>query len=467
MLNKQGRKRIIYWVILGCAVFMRIIAFIGSDNFHGIAAGKIMEAKRILEHPHELTAWIVPAHGPAHLYLVALGLKLSNNHYNSAVFLSLLFGIGVLLPYIGFVKSAFDDKTAICSSFLIAFFPLHIIYSVLSTAETMFLFFLFSGLLFFVREQKTGRLIDLLFSALFLSIATVCRFEGGLFIIIIMTMLLIKNRRKAFFFVLISSVLPIDWMWGNYLVSGNFMQFLFASDAIVKEGFARNRALGLNFGAFQKIFYWIIQIKSYFGLPILIGGLCALILYGFKKEYRKTTFLLIIPLAYFSYKTFIEELAMQPRYGMSLGMLLIPYFSMLLANILKQVKMNLRKTVFLTFIIYVVFRCAYLQLIMLPHSPVWVKEAALFLRNNTSIQDAIYIESKEDNIKEPLKVYSGLKAEQFIDYTPFSNNVEMLNPDGMEKLKFIVMVSNQRLKNREEIFKINNCRIYQVKKNAE
>ncbi len=466
MFNKRCRKIIIYWIILGCAVFMRLIAFIDSDNFHGIAAGKIMEAQRLLEHPNELSSWIVPAHGPAHLYLVALCLKISNNHYNAACLLSLLFGVGVLLPYLGFVKLAFDDKTALCSAFIVAFFPLHVVYSVLSTAETMFLFFLFSGLFFYVREKKTGRLSDLFFSALFIGIATVCRFEGGLFVIII-ALLLMKNYRKVFFFLSVCSVLPVVWMWGNYLISGNFMQFLFASDAVVKEGFALNRVLGCDFGMFQKLFYWIIQIKSYFGLPVLIGGLCALILYGFKREYRNITFLLIIPLFYFSYKTFVEELAMQPRYGMSLGMLLVPYFSMLLTHTLKQVKISLCKQVFLTFMIYVVFRCAYLQLIILPHSPVWVREAALFLRNNTTSRDTVYIESKEDNIKDPLKVYSGLKAEQFIDYTPFSNNVEMLNPDGRDKLKFIVMVSNQRLKKREEIFKVNICRIYQVKKNAE
>ena len=465
MLDKQGRKEIIYWVIIGCAVFMRIIAFISSDNFHGIAAGKIMEALRILEHPNELTAWIVPAHGPAHLYLVALVLKLSNNYYNSACILSLLFGVGVLFPYTGFVKEAFDDKTALCSAFIVAFFPLHVVYSVLSTAETMFLFFLFSGLFFYVREKGTGRLSDLFISAFFLGIATVCRFEGGLFVIMI-TLLLMKNYRKALFFMSVCSVLSIVWMWGNYLVSGNFIQFLSASDAIVKEGFANNRVLGRDFGAGEKLFYWIIQIKSYFGLPVLIGGLYALVCHGFKKQYRNITFLLIIPLFYFSFKTFIEELAMQPRYGMSLGMLLIPYFSMFFIDTLKRLEMGLRKPVFLAFIVYVIFRCAYLQLIMLPHSPAWVRAAALFLRNNTSGQDTVYIESKEDNIKDPLKVYSQLKADQFIDYTPFSNNVEMLNPDGLEKLKFIVMVSNQRLKNREEIFKISNCRIYQVKKDA-
>ena len=463
MLDKKGRKKIIFGVILGCAVFMRLIAFMDTDNFHGIAAGKVMEARRILENPSELTAWIVPAHGPAHLYLVALSLKISNINYRSASLLSLLFAIAVLLPYIGFVRSAFDENSAICSAFIIAFFPLHVVYSVLSTAETMFLFFLFSGLYFYVKEQRTDRLIDLFFCAICLSIAAVTRFEGGLFIIII-ALLLIKNSKKALFFLSAASVLPAAWMLGNYLLSGNFIQFLTASDAIVKEGFAFNRTLGRDFGVLEKFFYWTMQIKGYFGLPVFIGGLCSLFLYGFKKEYRKITVLLIVPLLYFSYKTLIEELAMQPRYGMSLGMLFVPYFAMVFADLLKQVNMGTRKGVFLGFMLYFIFRCAYLQLIMLPHAPVWVKEAAVFLRNNTAEQETVYIESKEDNLKDPMKVYSGLKAAQFIDYTPFSNNIEMLNPEGMEKLKFIVMVSNQRLKNRKEVFRINDCRIYQVKK---
>jgi len=464
MLDKNNRKKIIYWVILGCAVFMRIIAFIDSDNYHGIAAGKVMEAQRILENPNELIAWIVPAHGPAHLYLVALGLKVSNNNYNSACFLSLLFGIGLLLPYIGFVKSAFDEKSAICSAFIIAFFPLHVIYSVLSTAESMFLFFLFSGLFFYMQEIKTGRLLDLFCCAVSLAIATVCRFEGGLFIIMI-AIFQMKNYKKALLFIIISSVLPVAWMWGNYLISGNFIQFLTASDAIVKEGFAINRALGRDFGVFQRLFYWLFQIKSYFGLPILIGGICSMVLYGFKKKYRNITFLFIFPFFYFSYKTFLEELAMQPRYGMSLGMILIPYFSMIFTDLLKNIKMPLRYAAFFGFILYVIFRCAYLQIIMLPHAPTWVKESALFLSKQTSSQDTIYIESKDDNVKDPMKVYSGLKSGQFIDYTPFSNDIEMLSPEGMDKLKFIVMVSTRKLKNREEVFKRKNCRIYQIKKN--
>lgn len=461
MLNKQGRKQIIYWVILGCAVFMRIIAFAGSDNFHGIAAGKIMEARRILEHPNELTAWIVPAHGPAHLYLVALGLKTSNNHYNSACILSLLFGIGVLLPYTLFVKTAFDDKTAICSSFIVAFFPLHVVYSVLSTAETMFLFFLFSGLFFFVKEKKNGRLIDLFLSALFLSISTVCRFEGGLFIIIV-TLLLARNLKKAVFFMLVSSVLPIAWMWGNYLVSGNFMQFLFASDNIVKTEFHFQRSLGIHLGFFEKFFYWIFILKSYFSWPVFAVACWGFIEYGFRKKYRDAGLIFLSTLVFFSYKTLAEELAMQPRYGMSLGLLFLPFFSLKLIEILKQVKKRSRIIILIGFILYVIFRCAYLQIYMLPRAPYWIKQTALFLRHNVKDGQTIYIETDEDNIKAPLKIYTRLKPEQFIDYNPFAQDVELLNENGLKKLKFIVLISQRKLKNLKEVFRINSCKIYDL-----
>ncbi len=461
MLNKQGRKKIIYWVVFGCALFMRLIALLSSDNFHGIAAGKIIEARRILEHPNELSAWIVPAHGPAHLYLVALALKISNNYYNSACILSLLFGLGVLLSYIGFVKSAFDDKVALCSAFIVAFFPLHVVYSVLSTAETMFLFFLFSGLFFYIREMKTGRLRDLFFSALFLSIATVCRFEGGLFIIV-SALLLMKNYRKAFFFLLVSSVLPIAWMWGNYLISGNFMQFLFASDTIVKTEFNFQRSLGVQFGFFKKISYWLFIFKSYFGWPVFLIACWGFIEHGLKKRYREVGGMFLIVLAFFTYKTFVEELAMQPRYGMSLGLLFLPFFSMKFIEILEQAKKK-RVIILMSFILYVIFRCAYLQIYMLPHTPYWVKQTALFLKHNVKEGQTVYIETDEDNIKAPLKIYTGLKIDQFIDYNPFSQDVELLNIEGLKNLKFIVLISRRELKNLKEVFYINSCKIYELK----
>jgi len=461
MLDKNSRKKIIYWVILGCAIFMRIVAFFDSDNFHGIAMGKIIAAYSLLAHPGRLIAWIVPAHGPLHLYLVAISLKLSGNAYASACVLSLLFGVGICIAYFHMVRIYFNEKTAICSMFLLAFFPLHIVYSVLSTAETAFLFFLFSGLFFFLKYKNSNKDKDLIFSALILGLASMCRFEGGLFIIIV-TVLLVQQRKKALIFLLVASLMPVVWMWCNYLLSGNFLEFLLASDNIVKTEFRFQRSLGMNLGFFARISYWPLIFKSYFGLPVFLIACWGFIEHGFKRQYREIVCIFLSVLVFFSYKTLFEELAMQPRYGMSLGLLFLPFFSIKFLEILKLLRKR-SVVVLLVFIIYVVFRCAFLQVSMMPRTPYWINQTASFLKENVGSDQTVYIETEEDNLKAPLKIYSDLNLEQFIDYNPFSQEVELLNVNGLKHLRFIVLISRRELKNLKEMFRVNNCKIYEVK----
>jgi len=466
MNNLARRKKMLFLLIIACALWMRIIPLLITDNYHGIAAGKIIEAQRLLKNPNSLNTWIVPAHGPVHLYLLALALKLSKGAYIGGCILSLLFGLLVLIPYFKLLRLIFNDEVAILSAFLLAFFPLHIVYSALSTAETTFLFFLFLGLFFYAKYKKGHALADLCLAAVSLGLSSVCRFEGGLFIPIIL-ILLIKERKRALVFLAVSSLLPVMWMYGNYLISGNFLQFLYASDSIVKTEFAFQKSIGNDFNFFQKTSFWVMQFKGYFGLPVFICGLSGLAFYGFKRRYRDLTVIFLGMLGFFTYKTAMEELAMQPRYGMSLGMLFVPFAMLFFTDFLKTNREKFAKPLFLLFIIYTILRCAYLESIMLPKAPYWIKQAALFLRDNTQAGETVYIETEEDNLKAPLKLYSGLPIDQFIDYNPFAQDVELLTPEGRKNLKFIVLISRRKLKNQKLVFKYKNCKIYQKSKNVQ
>lgn len=461
--NSGDISKIAFIIILGCAIFVRVIALSVSDNFHGIAAGKVVEALRLIKNLSNFSAWIVPAHGPIHLYLIAFFLKVFGKPMVIPQLISLFMGIALFIPYYRWLRILFSAEVASLSLFIVAFFPLHIIYSVLSTAEATFLLFLFLGLFFYEKHRLKGRSADLIFSAIFISISSMCRFEGGLFIAIL-SIFLIKEWKKLTLFLGIASILPLLWMICNYIYSGNFLQFLYASDEIVRLEFNLLRAQGEKITFFKKILYWPMQIPVYFGWPVAILAVFGIIRYGLRDKNRQIVGLIIVLLAFFSYKTIQEELAFQPRYGISLGLLFIPFFSILFLKIIKKSNKAIQQLLVISLLLFITIRGSYIALFNLPQAPDWIKKAGLFLNQNVGDNDTVFISTEDDNVKEPIKLYANIDIEKFADYDPFCQHIELLTPAGRGKVKYIVIISDRGLKNWKEEFKIDKCKIYNIKK---
>jgi len=464
-VSRKKREKLILAGIILWASFIRIVSLSISDDFHGIAAGKVFAAQGLIKYPYIFETWITPPHGPIHLYLITLALKLFGNPLFVPRLLSLFAGIALFFPYYYFVKLCFDKDTALISSFICAFFPLHIMYSVLSTAESTFLFFLISALFFYTKYASTQDYKDLVISAALIGISSMCRFEGGLFIIILSSFL-IKKWEDMMLFVSIASILPVVWMVCNYLYGGNFLFFLASSDSIVRTEYDFLRTIGENPTFFKKIFYWPFQIKAYFGWPIFTLGIFGFIAHGYRKS-KKLFLLLLSMLVFFSFKTVSEELAMQPRYGISLGVLFVPFFGYAFTLILNKFKKEGQKIVLALFFLFVLFRGTYLTILYLPHTPDWVKQAGVFLNKNLAANDAVYIEADEDNLREPLKLYCGVDWDRFIDKNPFLNHMELMAAEGRERLKYIVLISTRKLKNKKKVFEMNDCKIYEVERKDE
>ncbi len=467
-LDKQGRKRIIFWVIIGCAVFMRVIAFLNSDNFHGIAAGKILESMRLIKYSDNIYSWIVPAHGPLHIYFLALAIKIFNNPVITAKLVSFLAGVMFLFAYFKAIKLCFDKEIALMSLFVAGFFPLLIIHSALSTSESCFLLFLFSGLFFFLKYRSLGGDKNLLVSAVLFGFSSMCRFEGGLFIFFV-SLTLVEKRKRFFLFICVASILPVVWMVFNQLLFGDFLYFLHSSDTVVRYEYNCLHSYGKENNFFTKLFYWPLCFKNYFGWIIFLLGISGLIFNGIKKEYRFMFLLLLSILAVFILKTFNEELALQPRYGMSLGLLFVPFSAVLFRDLLERIKKkNYRRLVLTLFLLQIIFHSAYFSLINMPVAPFWVKDAAFFLftKLKGDGESAVFVDADENNFKEPFKVYSGLDVDRFVDYEGEGGHIELLMPRNRNRLKYIVLISPQKeLTKYSEIYRRGDCKIYEIKKN--
>lgn len=460
-LNENQIIKYLFYLIMFLTVFIRIAALLNSDNFHGIAAGKVVCAQSLVKHPDYLESWIVPAHGPVHIYLIALVFKLFNDPYLAPRLISLFAGIGFVAVYFYFLKQAFDQKVALLSSFMLALFPLHIIHSILSTAETSFLFFLCSGLFFIERYFKDNQDKYLIYSAISISIASMCRFEGGLFILFI-GFFLIKQYKKLFLFIGIALILPLIWMFFNYVYAGSFLLFLSASDSIVQTEFAYLRSLGQNVTSLVKLLYWPRQLIDYFGFPVFLIGLLGLARWGYLKN-KRIFFLFFSITSFFIYKTVKEELAMQSRYGLSLAILFIPFFALAAIELLNKIKLSKRIFIIAVFVLYVMVRGTYLTAVTIPQTPIWLVQAGRFLHDNLREDNAVYIDSEEDNYKDPLKLQSKVDIDRFIDKNHFFRHMELMDPLGRERLKFVVLISERKMHNLNLVFKAGDCKIYEVK----
>ncbi|MFH1061654.1 MAG: glycosyltransferase family 39 protein [Candidatus Omnitrophota bacterium] len=460
-VDKTQIMKYLFYLVMLLTIFIRVIALLNSDNFHGIAAGKVVCAQSLVKHPNYLESWIIPAHGPVHIYLIALVFKLFNDPLLAPRLISLFAGIGFVGVYYYFLKQAFDEKIALISSFLIALFPLHIIHSILSTAEACFLFFLVCGLFFMERYLKNKQDNCLIYAAILISLASMCRFEGGLFILFA-GIFLLKQPKKLFLFISIASILPVIWMIFNYVYGGNFLFFLSASDSIVHTEYDYLRNLGQSVTFSEKLVYWPGQLAKFFGLPIFIIGLFGLVRGAYAKN-KRILFLFLIIISYFTWKTVKEELAMQPRYGLSLAILFIPFFALAAIELLNKIKGNKRMVIIAALVLYVLVRGTYLTAISLPKTPIWLVQAGEFLHDNLKEDNAVYIDSEEDNYKDPLKLQTNTDIDRFIGKNHFFRHLELMDPLGRARLKYVVLISQRKMHNLKQVFNSGDCRIYDVK----
>jgi hypothetical protein len=464
-LNHIERRQVVVFLlclVMALAIFVRVLSLYNSDNFHGIAAGKVFSAQKLIKHPFQLDSWIIPAHGPIHIYMVALVLKLFGNPLFAPRLISLFMSIAFMTVYYNFVKNLFDEKTALLSSFLVALFPLHIIHSVISTAEMTFLFFLFLGLFYIEKYFKNQELSDLVKSALFISISSMCRFEGGLFILLT-GIFLLKQPKRMFLFYGIAAVLPVIWMICNYIYGGNFLFFLAASDSIVNTEFEYLRHIGRKVTFLTKLFYWPLQIVDYFGWPIAVTGFLGVIFWGRSYNKRVLSLFLII-LAFFVFKTVKEELAMQPRYGLSIAVLFLPFFAIAFFKLINKIRPEKKQIITGLLVLYILIRSTYFTAVLLPHTPFWLKQAGAFLHKNLGQDEVVFVDADEDNFKEPLKLQANIDRDRFIDQNHFFRHIELLDPSQRKKLKYIVLISERNMHNLNQVFKAGDCKIYDVSK---
>ncbi|MCP4649204.1 MAG: glycosyltransferase family 39 protein [PVC group bacterium] len=420
-IKRDTSKEILLLIIIFLFVLsVRMLVLFHTDDFHGVAAGKVLLAEKIIKNDLAQGEWYTPVHPPAHMAFLVLALNIVDDPLFVPRLISLFFGSFLVLPFFYYIKYMFNFRTAVFSTVALAVYSMHIAYSVIATSETMFHFFLFSSFLLYVlfKRQKNYRV--LYSSALMLGVAILCRYEGLLFIPLFFIFLK-KDFKESGLFLVIVFLLPLIWMMVNwrYSLNGDPLMFLNTNDFTVPKQFNWIRSQGVAMGFRYKLLFWPRSLGDTLGWPVFISGILGVIHCLRQKEKRFAVLGFFFVFFIFIFRTIQEFLYLQPRYGITLGLMLIPFSINFIIVIMREI--NTKVFAWSMYILILSMIPCFINVVRseplyIPH---FAKDVAGYLRDNIRENENIIMDHcSDEKYRDPIKVLSTLNPKQFV-LTPY------------------------------------------------
>lgn len=421
-LRFPKKETILVQLIFICAFCLRFFVLISSDNFDGLSIQKTIKAINILSDPNIFRNFD-PSQSPLPNYLFAIALFFWNEPLTTTRIVSLIFGSFLIFPFYHYTRSVFDQRIALFSTLIAAFYPLHVIYSTLSTGDVLFHFFSFSSFHFFMKfKSDSSKNFCLIVSALLIGCATLCRFEGGLFIPLMLFFLRRLRKRHLVLFSLLSMSLPIGWMFVNYQATGNPLSFLHAVEKVTAAQLNLHREMShLPFQFYDKALGWPKMLWTSLTPPVALLGFGGLIHSLWKKKYSFSTLSFLVLICAFIYKSTKEELLILDRYGITLALLLIPFPVLLLGQLTSSLRLHQRSIGVVLGILAASLVCAMLPTTMTQRAvyPTFTKDIGSYLAKHAGREDKILLDTTgDDNLMEAVIMNSGIYKEQRIFRCP-------------------------------------------------
>ncbi|MFH2136953.1 MAG: glycosyltransferase family 39 protein [Candidatus Omnitrophota bacterium] len=411
---KQNKDLLIMFSLFALSFTLRSLLLINTDDSHGIAAGRALIADCFLKNPLDWKILFNPVHPPLHLLSLVCGLRIYDDPLLVPRVISLLWGSLFVFPFFYFVKESFNRRIAAFSGIAVALYSEHIVYSIIGTSETMFNFLLFSGLALYCLFKKKSSIKMLFFSAVCIGLSCLCRYEGILFIPIIAFFLRDKPKDLGLF--LFISIIPVGvWSFINLNISGNPITFLSTNDITVPLQYNWLRSGGLDISLIYKLLFWPRCLIDTMGILMFvfgIAGVCLCVCVR-KKVFPSVLFLLLFLI--FVIRTVQEQLYLQPRYSIILGLMLIPFslFAFFAGvRYLKQEKLVILVWILLGAMIAPIGERVLAEPLYVPE---FVKDIGKYVGDNFSGNGHILVDHcGDENFREPIKLWSKINPCYFI-----------------------------------------------------
>ena len=409
----RRNKIIIFLFLVFLATLARSLFLLNSDNFDGsFSMGRVTAALCILENPG-LRLNFDGNSSILYHYLLATALYFWRNPLITPRIFTMLFGILLIIPFYLLIEMLFNQEIAFYSSILLSFYPLHVMQSTLSTSDVVFHFFFFACLYYFFKfKLKEKKVFWLILSAILFNIAAMLRFESWVFIPLLSIFLYKDGKRYSAAFFLLSLILPSIWLYLCYHYTGNvFYSFTKSASTAHTEILLRTVPYS------KKVLGWLNVLAKTITAPIVICGVCG-IFYAFirKKFWHLALFFLYL---YFLYtvNTLLERMWLNERYGILLGLLILPYSILCVERI--SLFLRLKPIIlFLPFVLFSLLQFQKITVSRMPILPEGVKEVAHWLKFHASLKDRIIFGSDAWNTTDQdIVARSGLSLRNFLVVT--------------------------------------------------
>ncbi len=184
--------------------------------------------------------WLTP-----HFWINGIVMYFVKDLFAAALIVNFLFSALTVPFFYKAIQMSFDRKTAFFSTLIFCFFPFQVWLSISGLPESVFFFFVITGIYFFMKWKFDGELTVYLFlSAFSFAFSNGFRYEGWLFsaAFAMLTMLdILKEKKltkkivKNIFISLISFTTIAWWLIQNYVDHGNVFFFAEETTKIFKE----------------------------------------------------------------------------------------------------------------------------------------------------------------------------------------------------------------------------------------
>lgn len=231
MLNIKAPYILLCLIIL-IAIGVRILAFLNTDHYEGDSINRIMPLYGFASSPLNVSAYWSQINGTTHhlsyIFLNTLLMHFIDEPILTPRIISFIFGILMIIPYYMLIKSAFSQNIALASIFTLAFYSVHILYSVISLAVAECLLFIILAVYFLIRhlyiiDSKKSR-VYFFASIISTILATSFRVDAWPLVIFLPLVFLKEKRLKeASVFFVFSSFYILTVSGINYKTNGSFL----------------------------------------------------------------------------------------------------------------------------------------------------------------------------------------------------------------------------------------------------
>lgn len=149
-------------------------------------------------------------------YIVALLYKIFGFHEYLGRIVSIFFGLGTIIFIYLIAKLFFDEKVALWSSAFFAVSPMSVYYNRTFMPESCMLFFITSGMYYFLRWVKESKSYQFILSLVLLSFAFLTKITSVHILLTVVYLLYLHRRKNFVSWMFIPLVLVLPFLWYYY-----------------------------------------------------------------------------------------------------------------------------------------------------------------------------------------------------------------------------------------------------------